>query len=147
MKYRIVDADNRAECSKPKTFEEVKAWFEPSAEFEEDHDKWAEIQDIDDMRIKGIGTISKEKAMEILTREGRKAVRDGEITTEELGEMYKLQKVKEACKIGTCADSFNNSYEWIPDELKEELTPEQLGALTEAFYNCYGAGKNDKRGD
>lgn len=50
MKYRIVDADNRAECSKPKTFEEVKAWFEPSAEFKEDHDKWAEIQDIDDMR-------------------------------------------------------------------------------------------------
>lgn len=44
------------------------------------------------MRIKGIGIISKEKAMEILTREGRKAVRDGEITTEELGEMYKLQK-------------------------------------------------------
>lgn len=99
------------------------------------------------MRIKGIGTISKEKAMEILTREGRKAVRDGEITTEELGEMYKLQKVKEACKIGTCADSFNNSYEWIPNELKEELTPEQLGALTEAFYKCYGSGKNDKRGD
>lgn len=29
MKYRIVDADNRAEYSKPKTFEEVKAWFEP----------------------------------------------------------------------------------------------------------------------
>lgn len=99
------------------------------------------------MRIKGIGTISKEKAMEILTREGRKAVRDGEITTEELGEMYKLQKVKEACTIGTCTDSFNRSYEWIPEELKEELTPEQLGALTETFYNCYGAGENDKRGD
>ena len=62
------------------------------------------------MRIKGIGTISKKKAMEILTREGRKAVRDGEITTEELGEMYKLQKVK------------------------EELTPEQLGALTCGIY-------------
>ena len=50
MKYRIVDADNRAEYSKPKTFEEVKAWFEPNAEFEEEHDRWAEIQDIDDMR-------------------------------------------------------------------------------------------------
>lgn len=98
------------------------------------------------MKIKGIGTISKEKAMEILTREGRKAVRDGEITTEELGEMYKLQKVKEACAIGTCADSFSSSYKWVPDELKEELTPEQLGKLTEAFYKCYGAGKNDKRG-
>ena len=71
----------------------------------------------------------------------------GDITTEELGEMYKLQKVKEACAIGTCTDSFNNSYKWVPDELKEELTPEQLGALTEAFYKCYGAGKNDKRGD
>lgn len=99
------------------------------------------------MKIKGIGTISKEKAMEILTREGRKAVRDGEITTEELAKMYKLQKVKEACTIGTCTDSFYNSYKWVPDELKEELTPEQLGALTEAFYKCYGAGKNDKRGD
>jgi hypothetical protein len=99
------------------------------------------------MRIKGIGTISKEKAMEILTREGRKAVRDGEITTEELGEMYKLQKVKEACAIGTCADSFSSSYKWVPDELKEELTPEQLGKLTDAFYKCYGAGKNGKRWD
>lgn len=99
------------------------------------------------MKIKGIGTIAKAKAMEILTAEGRKAVKSGDITTEELGEMYKLQKVKEVCKIGTCTDSFNSSYEWIPDELKEELTPEQLGALTEAFYKCYGAGKNDKRGD
>lgn len=99
------------------------------------------------MKIKGIGTIVKSKAMEILTAEGRKAVKSGDITTEELGEMYKLQKVKEACAIGTCTDSFNNSYKWVPDELKEELTPEQLGALTEAFYKCYGAGKNDKRGD
>lgn len=98
------------------------------------------------MRIKGIGTIAKNKAMEILTAEGRKAVKSGDITTEELAEMYKLQKVKEACTIGTCGDSFNNSYKWVPDELKEELTPEQLGALTEAFYNCYGAGKTIKEG-
>lgn len=45
MKYRIVDADNKAEYSKPKTFEEVKAWFEPNAELEGEHDKWAEIQE------------------------------------------------------------------------------------------------------
>ena len=61
------------------------------------------------MRIKGIGTIAKNKAMEILTVEGRKAVKSGDITTEELGEIYKLQKVKEASKIGTYADSFNNN--------------------------------------
>lgn len=39
------------------------------------------------MKIKGIGTISKEKAMSILTREGRKAVKTGLITTEELGQI------------------------------------------------------------
>lgn len=39
------------------------------------------------MKIKGIGTIAKNKAMEILTAEGRKAVRSGDITTEELAEM------------------------------------------------------------
>lgn len=94
------------------------------------------------MRIKGIGTISKEKAMEILTREGKEAVKSGEITTEELGEMYKLEMVKRASKIGTCGDTFRESYKWIPDDLKEELTPEQLGKLVDQFYECYGAGKN-----
>lgn len=94
------------------------------------------------MRIKGIGTISKEKAMEILTREGKEAVKSGEITLEELGEMYKLEQIKKASKIGSFGDTFRESYKWIPDELKEELTPEQLGKLTDAFYECYGAGKN-----
>lgn len=46
--------------------------------------------------------------------------------------------------------AFSTGGEWN-DQAKEfedyKLTPEQLGALTEAFYNCYGAGKNDKRGD
>lgn len=41
---------NAAISGKPKTFEEVKAWFEPNAEFEEEHGKWAEIEDIDDMK-------------------------------------------------------------------------------------------------
>ena len=95
------------------------------------------------MRIKGIGTISKEKAMEILTREGKEEVKSGEITLEELGEMYKLEQVKKSSKIGACGDAFRESYKWIPEELKEELTPEQLGALTDAFYECYGAGKNE----
>ena len=39
------------------------------------------------MKINGIGTISKDKAMEILTREGREAVKAGEITAEELGKL------------------------------------------------------------
>ena len=58
------------------------------------------------MKIKGIGTISKRKAMEILTREGRDAVESGEITLEELGEMYKLEQVKKACRIGNNTETF-----------------------------------------
>lgn len=42
------------------------------------------------MRIEGIGVISKNKALSILTKEGCEAVKAGEITIEELGEMYKL---------------------------------------------------------
>jgi hypothetical protein len=94
------------------------------------------------MRINGIGTIKKSEAMAILTREGREAVKAGEITVKELGEMYKLEQVKKASKIGRFGDTFRKSYEWIPEDLREELTPEQLGRLTDAFYKCYGAGKN-----
>jgi hypothetical protein len=52
------------------------------------------------MKIKGIGTIKKDDAMSILTREGRESVKSGDITLEE------------------------------------------LGRLTDAFHECYGAGKN-----
>lgn len=94
------------------------------------------------MKIKGIGVVKKQDAMSILTREGREAVKAGEITTEELGEMYKLEMVKRSSKIGRNGDTFRESYKWIPDDLKEELTPEQLGKLVDSFYECYGAGKN-----
>ena len=85
--------------------------------------------------------------MSILTKEGKEAVKSGEITLEELGEMYKLEQIKKASKIGNFGDTFRESYKWIPEDLKEKLTPEQLGKLTDAFYECYGAGKNDKRED
>nr|DAO05073.1 MAG TPA: hypothetical protein [Bacteriophage sp.] len=97
------------------------------------------------MRINGIGTVKKEVAMSILTREGKEAVKTGEITLQELGQMYKLEQVKKACKIGRCADTFNANYSRIPDDLKDQLTPDQLGRLIDAFYECYGEGKNDNR--
>nr|DAV79634.1 MAG TPA: Protein of unknown function (DUF3887) [Bacteriophage sp.] len=95
------------------------------------------------MKIKGIGTIRKADAMSILTREGREAVKSGDITLEELGDMYKLEMVKRSSQIGNNGDTFRESYKWIPEELKEELTPEQLGKLVDSFYECYGAGKNE----
>ena len=94
------------------------------------------------MKIKGIGTIRKADAMSILTREGREAVKSGDITLEELGDMYKLEMVKRSSKIGCNSDTFRESYKWIPEDLKEQLTPEQLGKLVDSFYECYGAGKN-----
>lgn len=94
------------------------------------------------MRINGIGQVRKEKAMEILTREGREAVKSGEITLEELGRMYKLSQVKKCSVIGTCTDTFHTNYARISDDLKDELTPDQLGRLVDAFYRCYGDGKN-----
>lgn len=94
------------------------------------------------MKIKGIGVVKKQDAMSILTREGREAVKSGDITLEELGEMYKLEMVKRSSKIGRNSDTFRESYKWIPNDLKEQLTPEQLGNLVDSFYECYGAGKN-----
>lgn len=96
------------------------------------------------MRIEGIGVVSKNKVLSILTREGREAVKAGEITVEELGEMYKLQLVQKNSKIGNMGDTFRKSYKWIPEDLKEQLTPEQLGKLVESFYSCYSAGKMAK---
>lgn len=96
------------------------------------------------MRIEGIGVISKNKPLSILTKEGREAVKAGEITIEELGEMYKLELVRKSAKIGNVENTFQESYKWIPEELKEQLTPEQLGKLVDSFYNCYSAGKATK---
>lgn len=96
------------------------------------------------MKIQGIGVISKKEAMSILTREGKEAVKNGEITTEELVTMYKLEQVKKACKFGKFSDTFAVNYSRIPDSLKEKLTPQELAELVEAFCKCYGDGKNAK---
>ena len=97
------------------------------------------------MRINGIGTVRKEEAMKILTREGREAVKSGEITLEELGQIYKFEQIKKSSKIGRCGDTFRANYDRIPEDLKDQLTPNQLGRLIDAFYECYGDGKSNNR--
>ena len=97
------------------------------------------------MKIEGIGIVNKKMMVKELgldrDKEGREALKNGEFTAEEIAGMYKLQKVREACKIGSCGDTFRANYSRIPDGLKEKLTPEELAELTEAFYKCYGDGK------
>lgn len=97
------------------------------------------------MLINGIGEVSEETVLSILTREGREAVESGDMTLEEVGDMYKLEQVKKASRIGRFGDSFSSSYSWIPEGLFDKLTPEELGQLVDAFSDCYAAGKNDKR--
>ena len=75
------------------------------------------------MRINGIGTVRKEILMNILTREGREAVKSGEITPKELGQMYKLEQIKKASKIGRCGDTFRANYDRIPEDLSFNPRP------------------------
>ena len=96
------------------------------------------------MYIRGIGTIKKNEAMSILTTDGKAAVRSGDITLEELGEMYKLERVKRASKVGSMQSTFSECYKWIPENLKDKLSPEDLALLTDQFYDCYSAGKSVK---
>lgn len=96
------------------------------------------------MKINGIGTVTKEKVMEILTQEGQDAVKSGEITTEELGEMYKLHLVKKASRIGSNGNLFRANYSRIPEAVADKLNPEEVASLVDAFYKCYGDGKNAK---
>lgn len=94
------------------------------------------------MYINGIGRIAKEDAMSILTEEGRKAVLSGEITTQELGNMYKYRQIEKASKIGSCGDTFRRNFERIPSSILEKCTPSEIAELVDAFYKCYGDGKN-----
>ena len=88
------------------------------------------------MHIKGIGTVRKEDAMKFLTKEGRDAVKSGEITPEELGAIYKLEST-----IGSCQDTFNACYDRVPEEVLDKLSPEEIASVVDAFYKCYGDGK------
>lgn len=94
------------------------------------------------MKIKGIGTVKKEDAMSILTRDGKEAVKAGEITLEELGAMYKLEMIKKASKIGKYGDTFSQNYKRVPEKIAEKLSPEEIAELVDNFYDCYSDGKN-----
>lgn len=42
-------------------------------------------------------------------------------------------------------DTFNANFKRIPEGLFEKLSPEELAALTDAFYDCYSDGKDTKK--
>ncbi len=93
------------------------------------------------MKINGIGTVKKEEILKILTDEGRESLKNGEITLEEAGWLYKLELIKKHSRVGGYGDTFNASFTRIPDSLKDKLSPEELGELVDAFYECYNGRK------
>lgn len=93
------------------------------------------------MKINGIGAVKKEEILKILTDEGRESLKNGEITLEEAGWFYKLELIKKHSRIGGYGDTFNASFARIPDSLKDKLSPEELGELVDAFYDCYNGRK------
>ena len=96
------------------------------------------------MKINGIGEVSKETVMSILTNDGVEAVESGEMTLEEAGELYKLKQVRNLSKIGEFGDTFRANLSMVPDSIYDKLSPADIAQLVDAFYKCYGDGKNAK---
>lgn len=94
------------------------------------------------MKIEGIGEVNMSEITSVLSSDGKKSLEEGELTREEAAEMYKLQLTKRASKIGSMQDTFRRCHDRIPEKLLEKLSPEDLGCLVDAFYDCYSDGKN-----
>ena len=94
------------------------------------------------MKIAGIGQVKKSEVLSVLTAEGKKSVKDGSMSLEEAGYIYKVEQVKKASDCGKFGDTFAANYKRIPADLKDALTPAQLGSLVDAFRQCYEDGKN-----
>lgn len=97
------------------------------------------------MQIEGIGTVSKEDVIKTMSVIDRAAAQRGEIPEEELAARYKEAMVKQAANIGDHANMFSASYNWIPNNLKESLPPEDLAHLVDQFYESYEAGRRNMR--
>ena len=98
----------------------------------------------DDIKINGVGVVSKKEAMSILSREGKRAVKEGAITTEELADMYKLDIVKKTSKIGKYPETFRANLRRIPESIIKKLSPEEIALLVDNFYRCYIDGYDNR---
>lgn len=94
------------------------------------------------MKINGMGNVTKKEIETILTRSAKESIKSGDLTWEEAGEMYKLEKVRKFSKIGSLGDTFRANYRRIPDSIINKLSPEDIAMLVDAFYRCYSDGKN-----
>lgn len=94
--------------------------------------------------VQGVGKVKLDDAMDILTREGKEAVKKNEISLAELGGMYKCRLVQNKAKCGSFEGTFNKCWMRIPTSLKEYATVEDLAATVDAFNECYADGMNQR---
>ena len=97
------------------------------------------------MKINGIGTIKKEEAMKILTREGREAVKSGKLQLKSLDACISWKWLRNYLKIGKYGCTFAENYNRVPQEIADKLSPEEIAELVDSFYDCYSDGR--KRGE
>ena len=95
------------------------------------------------MKIAGIGQVKKSEILSILSREGKQSVKDGDMTIDEAADLYKVEQVKKAAECGKFGDTFSTSYMRIPKDLRQTLTPAQLGSLVDALRQAYSDGQDD----
>ena len=94
--------------------------------------------------VQGVGKVKLDDAMDILTREGKEAVKKNEISLAELGGMYKCRLVQNKAKCGSFEGTFNKCWMRIPASLKEYATVEDLATTVDTFNECYADGMNQR---
>lgn len=75
----------------------------------------------------------------------KKIAKEGDIDMSDVVGMAKLAAVRKVSKVGTFPEMFSRNLEWVPDEVVEKLTVNELSDLIDAIYGAYGQGKYDGR--
>lgn len=86
------------------------------------------------MKINGIGNVKQSDVLSVLSEDGKQALKDGTLTQAEAAQIYKLEMIKRASKIGRFEDTFSAIYNRIPAEIEDRLTPGEIAALIDAIY-------------
>lgn len=76
----------------------------------------------------------------MLTKEGREALIDGDVTFEEMASEYKLQTARKLSRWGEFPDTFSAIWQRIPDSAVAKLSGEELAELVDALQTAYSDG-------
>lgn len=93
------------------------------------------------MKINGMGNVTKNEIMSVLSKNAIKSIENDDLTWEEAGEMYKLEQIKKYSRIGKLSDTFSVNFKKIPEDICDKLPPEDIAKLVDILYDTYNAEK------